>query len=298
MALIACGLIIAPHVAWLYHNHFPTISYAASRAGQTHGVAFRLLAPLRFLLTQLVDVSPALLVAAVAGFLARECIRQFSPDDSLRFLWLFTIGPALLTALLSLVSGLGLRDMWGAPMWDLAGLLIVYACRPRWAKVRWTRLAICIGAAFILQPLAYVVSTSIVPTLQGKPSRTQWPDHALAKTFDKAYFGETGRPLRIVAADGWLGGLIAMGDPSRPSVYTDANMQESPWITPARLAREGALVLWRADRPVPRRLLAMQGLKVIGSKSFAWPDVPAAHPLVVGWGIVPALSQPTRKAAL
>ena len=297
IAPIACGLIIAPHIAWLYHNHFPTISYAASRAGEAHGIAYRLFAPLRFLLTQLIDISPALLVAAIAGFLGREIVRRVAPDDNLRFLGLFTVGPALLTALLSLLTGLGLRDMWGAPMWNLAGLLIVYVSRPRWPHAGWSRLAVCIAAAFIVLPLAYVLATSIVPALQGRPSRTEWPDRALAKTFDDAYLGETGKPLRIVAADGWLGGLIAMRDPSRPSVYTDGNMQESPWITPARLAREGALVIWRADRPVPPRLRALPGLKVIGTKTFAWPGIPAAKSLAVGWGIVPAREQRTEKTS-
>jgi len=297
LALIAFGLTIAPHIAWLYHNHFPTIFYAASRASQTHGIALRLFGPLRFLLSQLIDISPALLVAAVSGFLGREVLQQFVPDDRLRFLAAFALGPAILTALLSLLTGLGLRDMWGTPMWNLAGLLIVYLCRPRWPRAELWRLAVCVAIAFVLLPVGYVLATSTVPALQGKPSRVQWPDRAMANAFDNAYVQETGRPLKIIAADGWLGGLVAMRDPLRPSVYTDGALREAPWITPERLARDGALVLWRGDRPIPPRLLALRGLKVIGSKSFTWPKVPSAKPLVIGWGIIPVQGQHTEKPA-
>jgi 4-amino-4-deoxy-L-arabinose transferase-like glycosyltransferase len=288
LTLIVCALVITPHIVWLYHNHFPTISYAEHRAGQTHGIAVRLLAPLRFLLSQFVDISPAILAAAIAGFLGRETFRQFVPDDKLRFLATFTLGPAALTALLSLLTGLGLRDMWGAPMWNLTGLLIVYASRPSWSQTSMPRLVACIAVAFILLPAAYVLATATIPAMKGKPSRTQWPDRAMATAFDDAYDRETRSPLRIVAADGWLGGLVAMRDRSRPSVFTDGNMQESPWITPARLAREGALVLWRGDRPVPPRYLALSGFKVMGSKAFAWPGNPKAGSLVIGWGVIPA----------
>jgi 4-amino-4-deoxy-L-arabinose transferase-like glycosyltransferase len=288
LTVIVCALVVSPHLLWLYHNHFPTISYAAHRAGQTHGVVPRLLAPLRFLLSQFVDIVPAILVAAIAGFVGQDSLQKFSADEKFRFLATFTVGPAALVALLSLLTGLGLRDMWGAPMWDMTGLLIVYASQPRWSHVGWRRLTACVAAAFILLPVAYVLATSIIPAMQGRPSRTQWPDRAMATYFDHAFGRETGRPLRIVAADGWLGGLIAMRDPLRPSVFTDGNMQEGPWITPGRLAREGALVLWRGEKPVPPHLLALQGLKVIGSETFVWPGNTKAKPLVIGWGIVPA----------
>ncbi|HEY5046725.1 MAG TPA: glycosyltransferase family 39 protein [Rhizomicrobium sp.] len=288
-ALVVCMLIVTPHLLWLYHNHFPTVSYAAQRAGRTHGIALRLLAPLRFLLSQLVDISPAILAAAIAGFLGRENFRQPAPEPEpmLRFLATFTLGPAMLTALLSLLTGWGLRDMWGAPMWNLAGLLIVALSRPRWPQVSWPRLAGCIAAAFILFPVAYVLATSTIPALQGRPSRTQWPDRAMAAAFDEAYRRQTGKPLRIVAADGWLGGLVAMADPSRPSVFTDGNWQEAPWITSARLATDGALVIWRGNRSAPPPLLALKSFKAVGFKTFAWPGIPKAAPLEIGWGIVP-----------
>lgn len=291
LSIVLCGAILAPHIVWLVHHHFPTLSYATRRAGQSAGMVHRLLAPLHFLLTQLLDISPAILVAAIAGFIGRESWKTILPPDrNLRFLLTFTFGPAVLTCALSLLTGMGLRDMWGAPMWDLFGLLLVYATRTRWSQVSWKRLSVCMGAAFVLLPAAYVLSTAIVPAMRGKPSRTQWPDTAMAHAFEDAFRQMTGHPLRIVAADGWLGGLIAARSASRPSVFTDGSLAEAPWITPERLAQQGALVLWQNAGPIPRSLRAIPGFEPRGTKQFAWPGSAWRKPLVIGWGIVPVRS--------
>ncbi len=287
LAVALCGAVSAPHLFWLVENRFPTLAYAAHRAGRAPSLVVRLIAPLRFLVSQLLDISPAILVAAIAGLLGRPRPADLPQDKTLGFLVALGIGPALIAALVSLLTGMGLRDMWGAPMWNLTGLLIVYAARPRWPHVRLRAVAICVAAAFAVLPCCYVLANAIGPAFLGKPSRVQWPDRALASAFAKAFRSRTGRPLRIVAGDGWLAGLIAMRDPARPSVFTDGSMSEAPWITPERLEREGALVVWQADRPMPAGLHKLPNLKVIGTQTFAWPDEPKLPPLKIGWGIVP-----------
>jgi hypothetical protein len=286
LAAAICIAVVSPHIVWLIHNHFPTVAYAQQRAGESHNIVLRIVGPLRFLLTQLLDISPTIVSAAIAGFLGREAARRIEPNETLHFLLWFTVVPAVLTAVLSLIAGLGLRDMWAAPMLSLTGLTIVYACRSNWPNVSWRRLSACICAILVLMPLAYVLATTIVPARQGKPSRLQWPDREMASTLASAYSLEARKPVQIVAGDGWLAGLIAMRIPSRPSVLTDGDLQKAPWITAQRLAQQGALVVWR-DGSVPRRLLALKGLRIVGTKSFAWPDTPNARPLVLRWGIVP-----------
>lgn len=287
LALVICGALLTPHILWLVTNHFPTLSYAARRAGQAPSMGSRLLAPLRFLAAQLLDISPAILVAAVAGLLGWRRPSNFSRDTKLLFLMALGIGPALLTALISLVTGMGLRDMWGAPMWNLTGLLIVYAARPYWPHLRPRSLIACLAGVFAVLPVCYVLANATGPTALGKPSRIQWPDRAMAGIFAAEFRSRTGQPLHIVAGDGWLAGLIATRDPERPSVFTDADMAESPWITPRRLGREGALAVWRADRPIPTTLRKLPNLKIIGTKRFPWPDEPRLPPLTIGWGVVP-----------
>ncbi|HUO93388.1 MAG TPA: glycosyltransferase family 39 protein [Rhizomicrobium sp.] len=293
IALAILLAVIAPHLVWLVQNHFPTFGYAEGRAGHGEGVVHRIIAPFHFLLSQLATLLPALIVAAAIGLLRRVKLPSLE-DENFRFLVFLGAGPALITAALSLLSGFGIRDMWGAPMWNLTGLLIVYAMQPRWPETSLRALYLWVAALFVIIPLAYVLSTAWVPEWRGKPSRTQWPDRAMAQTFNAAWTEATHAPLKIVASDGWTGGLIAMRAPGRPSIFIDCNPRHAPWITPQRLSREGALVVWQTHaNDSPPATFNLPGLRIMGVKTFAWPREPRAKPLRLGWGIIPPSGPPS-----
>ena len=287
---LTLGVLLAvtsPHLVWLVHNHFSTFGYAEARAGHGSGLAHRMVAPFRFLVSQLATLLPCLLVAAAIGLL-RPLPLPSPRDENFRFLLFLGLGPALITALLSLLSGFVIRDMWGVPMWNLTGLLIVYAMKTRLERVQLVSLYAWVAALFVIMPLAYVLSTALVPEWRGKPSRTQWPDRALAETFSAAWMAQTHAPLRIVESDGWLGGLIAMRLEPRASIFIDGNPRHAPWITRGRLAREGALVVWqtsKTDSPPPA--LSLPGMRMMGVKTFPWPREPKTKPLRIGWAILP-----------
>jgi len=75
----------------------------------------------------------------------------------------------------------------------------------------------------------------------------------------------------------------------RPSVWTDADYRKAPWITPRAVARDGVLALWeiRGRPTVPRAFATLKGIRILGQKTFIWPDTPKAKPLMVGYGIIP-----------
>jgi len=292
LALAVMFAVIWPHLLWLVHNHFPTLAYAEARAGHGAGPFHRLIAPFHFLLSQLATLVPAVIVAVAIGLLRRAPLPSLE-DENFRFLLFLGLGPALITAALSLLTGLGTRDMWGAPMWNLTGLLIVYAMQARWAETSIRALYVWVAVLFVILPLAYVLSTAWVPEWRGKPSRTQWPDRAMAQTFASAWEEATHTPLRIVASDGWTGGLIALRAPGRPSIFIDCDPRHAPWITPARLSREGALVVWQTrTNDSPPATFNLPGMRIMGVKTFAWPREPRAKPLRLGWGIIPPSDHP------
>jgi hypothetical protein len=172
-------------------------------------------------------------------------------------------------------------------MWDLTGLLIVYAMKPRWSSVSMRALRYWIAALFVILPLSYVLATSWGPELEGFPSRTEWPDRAMAKSFSSEWHAHIHRPLDIVAGNAWLAGLVAMRMTHRPSVFIDASFYKSPWITPDRLRRDGALVIWQIRKTTaPPARLNLKGLRVMGENTFTWPRDPSIPPLKVGWGIL------------
>ncbi|HEY6578420.1 MAG TPA: glycosyltransferase family 39 protein [Rhizomicrobium sp.] len=285
IAILVCAAIDLPHLVWLFKNGFPTLHYAIARAGTHARETDRFLSPLKFLAAQALDIAPAILAAAIAGFLVWK--PQVRHDENLRFLLWLGLGPAVLTVGLSLATGLGVRDMWGAPMWNLTGLAIVQAAAARHNRVSLPRLGYCTAALFVVGLGAWLLADVFVPQIENRPARIQWPDRDLSRNFAALWQHETHRPLEIVAADGWLGGLVAMGVNPRPSVWIDASFVKSPWITPKAVARQGALVLWRTrtkDEPPPE--FAALKFSAEGVKSFAWPRTPKAPPLRIGYGIV------------
>jgi 4-amino-4-deoxy-L-arabinose transferase-like glycosyltransferase len=289
IALAVLLAVIAPHLVWLVQNHFPTFNYAETRAGHGASIVHRILAPFNFLLSQIATLLPALIIAAAVGLLRRVPLPRLD-DENFRFLVFLGVGPALITAVISLLSGFGIRSMWGAPMWNLTGLLIVYVCQARADAMSLWRLYGWVAALFVIMPLAYVLSTDLVPAWRGKPSRTQWPDRVMAQSFSSAWTNETHRPLTIVAGDGWLGGLIAMRTAPRASIFIDGDPRHAPWITPQRLAREGALVVWQTHtNDSPPATLNLPGMRIMGVKTFTWPRELHAKPLTVGWGILAPL---------
>jgi 4-amino-4-deoxy-L-arabinose transferase-like glycosyltransferase len=294
VAIGVCIAIISPHLAWLIRSGFPTLHYAVGRAGNATSAAVRIVAPYKFLLAQLIDIAPAFVAAGIAGLLSRNALK-LQRDENLNFLLWLTLGPPLITFLLSLVTGFGTRDMWGAPMWNFIGLVIVMLAGERRDLMSFPRLAFCISALFAIGLGGYLLANVFVPEWQSKPSRIQWPAREMAERFSADWESREHEPLQIVAGDGWLGGLIAMDAKPRPSVWTDASFVKSPWITQARVAQQGALVVWRIrdnDNP-PAPLAQIPGLHLLGVEAFDWPSTPKARQLRIGYGIV-APRSPTR----
>lgn len=296
VAVAACLAVISPHLVWLVHAGFPTLHYAVSRAGNATSAAGRIAAPFKFLLAQAVDIAPAFVAAAIAGLVPRALMRA-GQDENLRFLLWLTLVPPLFTFLLSLATGMGIRDMWGTPMWNLTGLMIVEASRRDFVSL--PRLAGSVAALFVIGLCGYLLANVLVPDWENRPSRIQWPAQQLAQSFAATWENREHHPLQIVAADGWLAGLVAMDARPRPSVWIDASFVKAPWITPDRIAHEGALVLWRirkSDAP-PDPLSQIPGLQILGTKSFAWPGAPKARPLRIGYGIVAPVTANSRDSS-
>jgi len=291
IAATALLLTISGHLFWLFRNGFPTLHYAAARAGSASGLGERFVVPLKFVAAQVVDIAPAVALAWISGL--RPATTEFRRNENLRFLLWMTLGPPVVAALGALATGMGLRDMWGAPMWNLTGLLIVLSAGKSRETIAPNRLAAGAVALFAIGLAGFALANVLVPEYENRPSRLQWPDRKMAQDFEAVWRAEIHEPLRIVASDGWLGGLVAMRSNPRPQVWIDGDYRKAPWITPEAVAHEGALVLWRirSRQGIPRTLAAFKGIRILGQKSFVWPDTPKAAPLQIGYAIVPPASR-------
>jgi hypothetical protein len=288
LALIAFALTIAPQVLWLMQHEYGPFAYAARRASSGEWYA-----SIEFLLTLVLDHVPMLILIACAGWFGKPAAdAPAKPDQrALRYLLLLGLGPAVLIALGAAVSGASLRSSWGAPMVVLSGLIVVALMSNKFSAARLKRLAIGAGILVVVVSGLYFGHMRYGVAFTGKPLRGNWPQAEISRQLETEWMLETNMPLRIVAGDIWAAGLIGFNDRDPPSVLIEGDYTKSPWITPAEVARDGALIVWSGDEgdtlPAFRQGLEVRELRV--RSPYARPQ--NAQDIVVYYAILPHLDR-------
>lgn len=204
---------------------------------------------------------------------------------------LFMTGvPIALAAGLAVLHGTGAKLLWGGPMLNLAGLILV-ASTPRDITAAGLRRAAAQTALIIVgTSVAYAGTHYLKPVLGRKPSRLNWPQDEIAQRMRALWDAEIKAPLRIVAGepDNWVSGMVALTGGPAASVFTEGQPKLSPWITQDRLRREGALVVWdvRDDSP-SEKLWRLIGYRVQRFEEFTIPGSRPARVIRIGYAIIP-----------
>ena len=136
LAGVLCAAVLAPHVAWLIRNHFPTFAYASHSMAADLPLLHRPLGVLGFFANQVWRVLPvtvlALLMLRLHAQPPRDTAAWGEPDGMpdraatvQQLLWLHACGPFVLMTLLALLAGMELQMHWGtAYLWLLAPLAL------------------------------------------------------------------------------------------------------------------------------------------------------------------------------
>jgi len=288
-ALLAL-LIISPHAFWLYENNFITFGYLSDRANGS-GDKNIYIGGIKFLLAQFADHLPMMIGLAITGLLKFQYWSvPKNGFQKIKVLALFAVGPALLTVLISFLSGMGLRDMWGAPMWSLSGTLVMVFISKDIDDGHFRKILSYFLSLFLIVVCLYGVSNKYGSLVTGKLKRTDWPATKIAAKFNNDWVNKTGCPLRIVAGENWLAGLVSAKVIGRPSVWIDADFQLAPWVTKERLKSEGALLLWLSDDVDEHRLLerAIQfgPINIEEPKYFDWPGSHKNKTIKINWAYI------------
>ncbi|MBC7767590.1 MAG: glycosyltransferase family 39 protein [Phycisphaerales bacterium] len=250
---LVCAAVFAPQLLWLLENDFQPFAYAARRATSAD-----FLDTIGFLPIQLAHHIPMFLLMLCAGLFGKRTAEAPAPPDrrALHYLLLMGLGPPVVLTLIGLVSVSGLRTAWGAPMFNLSGLLAVALLTPRIVARRARAALMGAGAVILITSGLYFGHMRYGYQLTGEPLRGNWPQAEISATLQEQWRIATGdAPLRIVAGDIWTTGLIGLHDRAPPTVLINGDYQISPWLTPADVARDGALVVWSGGEPA-----ALQGL--------------------------------------
>lgn len=275
-------LVFLPHLLWLIQHDFLPFSYAAARADAAAASQSRWFGPLKFLAVQLIDHLPLMLLLLLAGFWRRGCWQWPASGSALLF-W-FGLMPALLTALGALISGAGTRDMWGAPMWNLSGLMLAALLSAPALERRWPALCRVVAVFLALLTVLMLLFVGFKDQLRDKPSRTGWPDQAMAQVVQQQWLAHTACPLQLVAGDYWLAEMLAINLEPRPSVIPDAELSLAPWADLERIRQQGALLVWRVSDARWQQALPEAGhWDAEGELAVPWPRLPDHDPLLLRW---------------
>jgi hypothetical protein len=286
------ALICIPLAHWLVANNFLPLTYAADRSSRSPGVA-------SFLLTTLLNLTGLVAILAIAGLLrfpwqrqdpgvTAPPVRSVQESRALLLLSIFTFAPIAFAVGGALITRGGLKTGWGNSLLNFTGLLAVLLLSHRFSKKSLRRIAYTAGVLLVALPVGYALVVGLGPQFRGKPGRVHWPQAEISQRFENIWAKETGVPLRIVAGDAWIAGLIGLTAKDHPSIFKDGVFELSPWITPTRIDQQGLLAVWDGrDKAPPAALQPMLAGRAVKEESFTWPRSRRGQPIVIRYAVLP-----------
>jgi 4-amino-4-deoxy-L-arabinose transferase-like glycosyltransferase len=241
LALAAALVVGLPHLVWLVWNDFQPISYALARGRGAPVPWPRLLHPVYFAASQLLYLS--FVVFALLPVLGLRWRARVS-GDARALLAAVTFGPFLLMFLLSLLTGMRVRTMWGLPFWSTLPLCLLYlfARRPVAAPLSFRLVRV----GMLLLVAAAVIMNVAGPHLTGKAIRIHFPGRALTAEAEGIWSARAAGPLERVGGDPFLAANVSFHHPARPLAY--AGPERGHARHDAEVHRRGGLLFWDAGR--------------------------------------------------
>jgi hypothetical protein len=223
---------------------------------------------------------------APAPAIARPPVAPFAAT----YVKVFALVPALLATIVAVIIGRSLPIGGAAPLVVLSVLAIVCAAGDAVA-LHHQRILGFAWAGLLLVPAVFVPALIVaLPWLTGTDLKVAQPAKAMGRFFAESFERRTGRPLAVVTGDPRTAALIALGAPSRPSVFDDADPARSPWVTVDDIRKKGAIVVWlTADTtptPPPDIKAYFPDLIPEVPRTFDRPVQGRLPVLRVGWGVI------------
>jgi 4-amino-4-deoxy-L-arabinose transferase-like glycosyltransferase len=294
-ASIACAIIL-PHGVWLVRNDFQPFTYARGSLGASFGFADRVHVVYLLLTHQVTRLAPVgiavlfawlcILVRQWAGSAPvhadtsetdhERALRNLAPTNQSALAWLAWSPLVALTAV-ALLLGAKVHSHWATtavlfvipwvvfqttrlPSRQIKKLYAKKPLTPPRIVFGW-QLAVGVFAVHLLTAIWYLSDRDQTDTIT--QSRTL-PAAALAQQILERWVQATGeREVPILAGSGEIAGALSLHLKNTPPVLIDGSFRTSPWITPAHIARRGAVLIWDPAQPIDtrpsKRVLALAG---------------------------------------
>jgi 4-amino-4-deoxy-L-arabinose transferase-like glycosyltransferase len=306
IAAVVALVVTFPHLIWLADTG-EGITPVLARLRTPEAVGGNFIAWLRQLgLVLAAHAGLVVLVALVAGWPwpvrdpAPVIVRRPVEPFARQFVYFFAIVPAFAGTLVAVLIGWSGPVGGIAPLVILSGLAVVVAAGD---GIRFSRQHVVIAAwvgLLIIPPIMAAAAVLVLPWLN-VDLRVSQPAPAMARSFAESFERRTGAPLQIVAGDPRTAAVVALGAPSRPSLYLNATPERSPWITPDAIKAKGAIVVWptndTAGAPPPEIKERFPDLVPEVPRAFERSVQGQLQLLRVGWGLIRPQGQPVAPSA-
>ncbi len=303
IAAVVAVIVMLPHLVWLADSGSGVMSVLA-RLRSPEAVSENFTAWVRQVaLVLTAHAGLVVMVALVAGWLwpsqepAPVIVRTPVDPFARQYVYFFAILPAFAGTLAAVLTGVAGPVGGVAPLVVLSGLAVVVVAGD---SIQLSRQHIVIAAWFgflFIPPIMTVAALYAAPWFNIDLKVTQ-PARAIARFFAESFERRIGAPLQIVAGEPRTAALVAMGAPSRPSLYLNAAPQRSPWVTPDAIRAKGAIVVWPTTdvTGTPPDYIKQSFPDLVPEvPPRAFPRVPQGRlPLMrIGWGVIrPQAQQP------
>jgi hypothetical protein len=301
-AVLTALLLLAPHLWWLVENNFLPFTYAKERAMLQGPDYYGAWQPLQFIAAQCLALAAAFvlfLVLAGGRIKYKDALGGASSFDRV-FLNAITFGPVVVVLLIAVFSGMNLRDMWGACLWNFIGLwfLLSFKLLPLQAVTR--RFAMTFCGVFVLGLVAHAGHHFFGPPWLHYGKRVHFPGRDLSEHVTSAWQERFHTPLLYVVGDTWLTGNVAYYMPvesldMRPHIYIGGEFRRSPWIQMEAFKRAGSVLLWcggncdnedYAKKIPPHLLQGFPTAEVQEPMKFTWQTRFRVKQAIIGWAFV------------
>jgi hypothetical protein len=177
-----------------------------------------------------------------------------------------------------------------APLVVMSGLAAIVAAGERIKVGHQYLIGYAWLALIVLPPLFVALAIMIQPWIVAADLSVGRPAAEMGQFFGDSFARRTGRPLAVVAGDQTLASLVALGAPSRPSLYVESAPVDRSHVTKQDIADKGAVILWpatdSAGRPPPEIVRQFPDLAVEVPRAFVR-QFQGRMPLMrVGWGMI------------
>lgn len=305
LAGMAMAVVLFPHLIWLdlagSTSSFDWPRLAQPRPAETFFAGWRD----QFEALFLVHAGLLVLVGLGSKWHLRNAdkvpvfLRSFTDPFGRRFVYFFAVAPMLVAMATAIM--LDQRQPIGgyAPHLVLSGLAIIVLAgnsipwhRPRLVAMAWSLL-------LLVPPLSASAAIGVLPWIGISGVDVTRPASAMGRFFANSFERRIGAPLGVVAGDTRTAALVALGAPTRPSLFIDVAPERSPWVSGTDIGRRGAVVVWSETSTrsaVPADIAArFPGLVAEVPRAFERMVQGRVQPLRIGWGVVrPQPASPAR----